>query len=47
MALPSAQYNEKSNFATIPGSQAIPKTKERLQERTNSKLNKTNKNQQL
>jgi hypothetical protein len=45
MALPSAQYNDKNNFATIPGSQVIKKV-ERMQDRTNSKLNKTNKNPQ-
>lgn len=44
MALPSAQYNEKNNYATIPGSQVI-KANERANERANSKLNKTNKNQ--
>lgn len=45
MVLPSAQYSEKNNYATIPGSQVI-KANERVNERANSKLNKTNKNQQ-
>lgn len=37
LALPSAQYNEKSNYATVP----VPPTKdERL--RAHNKLNKTN-----
>jgi NIMA (never in mitosis gene a)-related kinase len=41
MVLPTAQYNEKSNYATIPGSQVINKL-DRAQDRANSKLNKTN-----
>lgn len=43
MALPSAQYLEKNNYATIPGSQVIKNERPSLQER--AKLNKTNKNQ--
>ena len=40
LALPSAQYNDKGNYATVP----VPPIKdERL--RMHSKLNKTNKNE--
>lgn len=45
MVLPSSQYkyNEKSNYATIPGSQVINKL-DRAPDRASSKLNKTNVN---